>query len=183
MDQATNEVPVAAEVEPAMRILMVGACPSLSGLSEIAYMVGCPVGAQDVSITCFRIAGNSSSGKYNANWVPIAAIERALADIPPEQTFSAAALNPIYTSRSANSPGFLAAILLHVGLIARAPEGQSYVRHTADAFWEEVKGLIASGVNLTPASMASGYTHSGQGKSDPTGRKPKKLKSAASAPA
>lgn len=178
-----NEVANEAAPEPAMRILMVGACPSLSGLSEIAYMVGCPVGAQDVSSTCFRIAGNSSSGKYNANWVPIAAIERALADIPPEQTFSAAALNPIYTSRSANSPGFLAAILLHVGLIARAPEGQSYVRHTADAFWEEVKKLIGSGVSLTPVSMEQVGTYSSATAVKVNASSPKKSKPAATAPA
>lgn len=174
-----NEVANEAPAEPAMRILMAGTCPSLSGLSDISYFVGCPVGAEDVSSTCFKIAGNTSSGKYNDIWVSIAAIEQALARIPPDLAFSAAALNPLYTSRSANSPGFLGAILLHVGLIARAPEGQSYVRHTATAFWEEVKALIASGVDLKPASMALDDAHSDQGKSEPAGRKPKKSKPAA----
>ncbi len=159
MNQAASEMSLEATAEPAMRILMAGSCPSLSGLSEISFFVGVPVGSQDVSDTCFRIAGNSSSGKYNGKWVSIATIERCLAKIPPEQTFSVSALKPIYLNGSANSHGFLGSILLHYQVIARAPEGQSYVRHTATAFWEKVKGLIGSGVDLKSASMAQDEAH------------------------
>lgn len=176
MSEVMNEKSSRDQVEPAMRTLIAGSCPSLSGASEISFVVACPADSRDVSSICFKIAGNTGKGKYNSNYVSIAAIERALSKIPPEQTFSAAAFNPIYTGRSANSPGFLASILLFVGLITRAPEGQSYVRHTADAFWDEVKGLVGSGVNLQPASMEQGGIPMSSGKSEPVGKKSKKSK-------
>jgi len=108
--------------------------------------------------------------------VSIAAIERALSKIPPEGTFSAAAFGPIYAGGSSNSPGFLAAILLSVGLIARAPEGMSYVRNTAEAFWEEVKSLVASGLDLQPVAMGSGDAPMASGESGSGDRKVKKSK-------
>jgi hypothetical protein len=121
--------------------------------------------AEDVSSICFRITGNSSSGKYNPNAISIAAIERALANIPPEQTFTAAAFNTLYIGGSSNSSGFMGSILLAAGLIARAPDSRAYIRNTAAEFFEEMQTLISASVNLTPTSMphTSGHSSSGSG--------------------
>jgi hypothetical protein len=160
-----------------MRIIKNGACSSLSGLSEITYQIGYPVDATDVSAVCFKISGNSSSGKWNPNWISIASIERTLAKIPPEQSFTAAAFNPLYVGGSANSGGFLGSILLALGLIARVPNGRSYVRDSGEMFWADIEKALAGGVSLVPSSME----HSaGDNSIDTTKAKPgKKSKSLA----
>lgn len=138
---------------PALRILKIGTCPTLSQLSEITYMVGIPVDSKDIADACLKISGNSSSGKWNGDWIHIGKIDRLLSKLPQDQTFTTAAFHPLYPNASSNSPGFLAGICLHLGLITRVSGGRAYVRDSGEMFWAEIEKALAAGTNLVPATM------------------------------
>lgn len=144
-----------------MRILKIGVCPSLSGLSEISFMVGIPADSQNIVDACLKIAGNTSSGKWNGNWIRISDIDRQLSKLPLDQGFTAAAFNPLYPNASSNSPGFLAGICLHLGLLARVSGGRAYVRDTGEMFWAEMETTLAAGVNLNPTPIEHPAGNSG----------------------
>lgn len=137
-----------------MRILKIGTCSTLSQLSEITYMVGIPVESKEIADTCLCIAGNTSSGKWNGDWIRISDIDRLLSKLPKDQSFTAAAFNPLYPNASSNSPGFMAGICLHLGLTARVPNGRAYVRDSGEMLWAEIEKALADGVNLVPSPIA-----------------------------
>lgn len=139
-----------SKIDSTMRILKIGVCPSLSQLSEISFMVGIPVDSKDIVDACIKISGNTSSGKWNGNWIRISDIDRLLSKLPKDQSFTAAAFNSLYPNASSNSPGFMAGICLHLGLIAHIPEGRAYVRDTGEMFLAEMEKALAAGVNLNP---------------------------------
>jgi hypothetical protein len=142
---------VSHDTDPDWRILLDEVTPSLSGITSIRFFVGMPKDSEDVSAIAWKLVQNlEGSGILNTNWISLVEVEKVLGKVPAEQTFTAAALAKLYESASTCSPGFLGACLLHCGVIARSPEGRSYVKHSDPVFWEKVTGLIRSGVSLKP---------------------------------
>lgn len=137
---------------PDIRVAKIATAPSLSGLSELEYHLGYL--ASDKGRIYIRLWKNSGNGKFNTDWLALADIEKALAKIPADDSFTAEAFAPLFQGRSVNSRYFTLACLLHAGLLRRTEEG--YARDTPAELWQELQGLIEAGASLLPASMAQG---------------------------
>ncbi len=135
-----------------IRVAKIAEAQSLSQLSELEYHLGYLASSKDRIY--IRLWKNSGNGKFNTDWLALADIEKALAKVPAEGTFTAEAFVLLFQGRSVNSRYFTIACLLHAGLLARTEEG--YVRDTPTALWSELQTLIEAGTDLLPASMPEG---------------------------
>jgi hypothetical protein len=96
-------------------------CDSLSGKGTIiTYEVG-------ISGDCkyFRLVSCTSSAKFCKDWISMVDIQQLLAGSP---NLTSKTLQPVYAGKSANSPGFMLAALVHeklcsTGKETSAPEG------------------------------------------------------------
>jgi hypothetical protein len=135
-----------------IRVAKIATAESLSNLSQLEYHLGYLVG--DKSRIYVRLWKNSGNGKFNTDWLALADIEKTLAKVPAEGTFTADAFVPLFQGRSVNSRYFTIACLLHAGLLRRTEDG--YVRNTPAELWQELLALIEAGTDLLPTSMPEG---------------------------
>jgi len=140
---------------PDIRVAKIATAPSLSELSDLEYHLGYLASSKDCIY--IRLWKNTGNGKFNTDWLALADIEKALANVPAEGSFTADALAPLFQGRSVNSRYFTIACMLHAGLLARADDG--YLRNTPAELWKELLGLIQAGTNLLPAAMDKGAGH------------------------
>ncbi len=127
-----------------VRILKVGNCPTLSGKSTLTYHVGCE-GTADI---LFRVYANSGGGFFSNEWVAASDIQRALSKSALITAFS---LHPVFKGKSANTAGFLLAVLKEEGLIGRSPDNpRCYAATESPEFVTEVQALMAADVDLDP---------------------------------
>jgi hypothetical protein len=133
--------------EPEVRVLKVASCPSLSGRSELTYQIGCTPNSE----VQLRITLNTGGGMFSNDWVSLSAIQQVLDKIPPKKPLSSVVLGRLFQGKSANTPAFLLAALVHAGLIRASKEKQrSYERVDPKDFMTRAKALIASSVDLKP---------------------------------
>ena len=113
-----------------MKILKTGNCPSLSGASTLTYEIG-----YDSEIR-FRITGNTGGGLFGKEWVAWSAIEPALVE-----PITAGALKRagVCKGKSANTPGFLLAVLKAEALV------KDQAKADPKAFLAAMEKLIAPG--------------------------------------
>ena len=130
---------------PAIRVLKIASCPSLSGKSTLTYELGC---TSDSEIQ-IRIKANSGGGFFSQEWISLKSIEEVLAKTAAGTPLTTTALLPIFSGRSVNTAGFLLAVLKAVGLV-RPLENKQRCFETVDSalFVGEVNALIASPVDL-----------------------------------
>jgi len=153
---------------PIINVAKIATCNSLSGLSALEYHVGYL--ASNPSNIHFRIWKNSGGGKFNADWIGLSSIEKALSGIPIDGTFTAAALAPIADGKSVNTSSFIGAALLAEGLIVRSEKvARSYERNpNTTEWWSELRALIVAGTNLAVVPIDKPVGHrgisAGQGK-------------------
>jgi hypothetical protein len=134
----TPETPTNPE---AMRILKTATCPSLSGKSKLTYQIGCTA-KSDIQ---FRVSANSAAGFFSDEWVPLNAIQQAFDKVPSGESITSFILHPLYSGKSANTPGFLFAALKNEGLVQPAKDKQrSYERSDPKGFMAGFKALIGS---------------------------------------
>lgn len=154
--------------EPAVRILKVGTCPSLSGKSTLTYHIGC---TSDGEIQ-FRVFTNSSAGYFSNEWIAMKSIQQVSNKIPVDKPITSfLLLDPVYVGRSQNSPGFLLAVLKNEGLVVPADGNERcYLRIDPSKFMAEVKKLIESDVDLKDGDKP---------KNEPSGKKAAPVKNAA----
>lgn len=128
---------------PAIRILKIAACPSLSSKSSLTYHVGCDAeGAIYV-----LIHQNSGSGYWNRRWVSTDKIGKVLGESSSITSFTLQSA----CVGSQNNGGFLLAALLAEGLVNRSADNdRQYVLGDPTAFNAEVKALMESDVSLDP---------------------------------
>lgn len=154
-----NKNEVEAPLVDVINVAKISTCESLSGLSTLEYHVGYEAGSK--GMIAFRIWKNSGGGKFNTDWIGLSEIEKALADIPADGTFTAAALAPIAEGKSVNTSSFIGAALLAEGLIIRSEKvARSYERNTDTAvWWSRLRALIEAGTNLavTPIDKPAGH--------------------------
>ena len=134
---------------PELRTALISNAPSLSELSNLEYHIGYLAGSPDRIF--IRLWKNSGNGKFNTDWIALADIEKVLADVPADKSFSADALAPMFLHRSVNSRYFTIACLLHAGLLRRTEEG--YIRHTPTQWLSELQALIEAGTHVPSMSM------------------------------
>jgi hypothetical protein len=135
-----------------IRVAKIATAPSLSGLSDLEYHLG--YFASDKGRIYIRLWNNTGNGKFNTDWLALADIEKALAKVPADGSFTAEAFAPLFQGRSVNSRYFTLACLLHAGLLRRTDDG--YVRDTPAELWRELLALIEAGTNLLPPAMDPG---------------------------
>jgi hypothetical protein len=156
MKQVTPKKSETVIEAPAIRILKIANCPSLSGKSALTYHVGCT----DSSEIQFRVFGNSGGGYFSNEWIALTAIEQAIAKVPNGIAITAHVLFSLFQGKSANSTGFLFAVLKGEGLVQPMTDKKgSYERADVSGFMAEVKALIESAVDLkVEASKEEGKT-------------------------
>ena len=130
---------------PAIRVLKIASCPSLSSKSSLIYELGC---TPDSEIQ-IRIKANSGGGFFSQEWISLSSIEEVLAKTAAGTPLTTTALLPIFSGKSVNTAGFLLAVLKEVGLV-RPLENKQRCFETVDPalFVGEVNALITSAVDL-----------------------------------
>lgn len=124
------------EIEPAIRIIKEGTCPTLSGKSTLTYHIG----SNDQSEILIRVHANSGGGYFNQEWVPLSAIQETLKKYPAITSF---ALRSLYVGKSSNSPGFLLAVIKAEGLVQlKGEKERSYVAMDSAPFLSTTKALM-----------------------------------------
>ena len=109
--------------------------PTLSGSSTIRYAVFANPERSQIFLT---IVGNRGGGNWNREVVSLADIETALADVPSGEPFGSKVLRLAFVGRSNNNPPFLAAALVHAGLLAPAEGVKHKLVRTGDwATWAD----------------------------------------------
>lgn len=148
------------------RIVKVGECLNLSAKFKLTYHIG--IDEQDAII--IRIAANEGGGYYSAEWVKLDTIMVKLDSAKkPLTSFS---LHGIFEGKSANTPGFIFAVLYAEGLVERDIENpRVYVACDPKPVIELIEALINSGTDIKVSSNSDGATPS---KSEPKKQPAKK---------
>ena len=130
-----------------VRILKIGRCLSLSGKSTLTYHVGFK-GTADIQ---FRVADNDGGGFFSNEWVAASDIQKSLSKSALVTAYS---LHPAFKGKSANTAGFLLAVLKQEKLIGRSTQNpRAYAATESPAFVAEVQALITKGVDLDPGQL------------------------------
>jgi hypothetical protein len=130
------------ELDDSMRVLSTGTCETLSGSSKLTYHIG---SMPDGEIY-LRVHGNTGGGFFSQEWVALADILTALKKRPEGKPITSILLNSVFRGKSANTPGFLLAVLLHEKVI-RSMQGKLRRHELMDtsAFKAKEDKLLASG--------------------------------------
>lgn len=137
---------------PALRILKLSTCRTLSEQSDLTYQIAADAGQQ----LYLRITGNSSSGRYAKEAFPLAHIQSILAGIDPSTPFTSACLQPAFVGRSQNMAGFAMALLLAEGLVEYvSQEDRRFRCADGSAFFSAINALIANGTSLLDGTPAT----------------------------
>ena len=130
---------------PEIRILKIGSCPSLAGKGKLTYHIGCT----DKSEVQFRVYANTGGGFFNNDWISLNAIQQVFDKHPSSKALTSHVLTPLYRGQSANTPGFLLAVLKQEGLVQPVKDKlRCYERVDPKEFLTGIKALIKSSVDL-----------------------------------
>lgn len=125
--------------------------PTLSGNSAIRYAVFANPERNQIFLT---IVGNRGGGNWNREVVSLADIETTLADVPAGEPFGSKVLRLAFVGRSNNNPPFLAAALVHAGLLAPAEGVKHKLVRTGDwTAWADAMLVREGEPILFPASV------------------------------
>ena len=102
-----------------------------------------------------RVNGNTGGGFFSQEWISLRDILTALKKRPDGKPITSILLNPLLRGKSANTPGFMMAVLLHEKVI-RSMQGKLRRHELADpsVFTEKVEKLMASGTNAKGKSQS-----------------------------
>jgi hypothetical protein len=137
-----------------IQVLKTSTCDSLSGKTALTYEIG--TAGADVYA---RVTKSSGSGTFSKDWVALSRVHAAL-EKNGAKPITLATLGPLFRGLSANTAGFLLAVLKHEGLV-RAAEDQAraYERTDGKAFFTEVTKLTgpeaAAPAKAKPKSTAT----------------------------
>ena len=130
------------ELDDSMRVLSTGNCETLSGSSRLTYHIGCMPDGE----IYLRVHSNTGGGFFSQEWISLRDILTALKKRPDGRPITSILLNPLLRGKSANTPGFLLAVLLHEKVI-RSLQGKLRRHQLMDpsVFTEKIEKLMASG--------------------------------------
>jgi hypothetical protein len=129
-----------------IRILKIGSCPSISGRSSLTYNIGCKAD----STLHLRICENTGRGVFNKDWIPLTELDPLLTSA--EKPITAGSLRTLFQGKSANTTGFIMAVLIAEGLL-KVSEPGCYVRIDPSEFKKGIQALIESSESLSPPSI------------------------------
>ena len=130
------------ELDDTMRVLATGTCDTLTGSSRLTYHVGSLPDGE----VYLRVIGNTGGGLFSQEWISLRDILTSLKKRPEGKAITSILLNPLFRGKSANTPGFLLAVLLHEKVI-RSMQGKLRRHELMDtsAFKAKEDKLLASG--------------------------------------
>ena len=99
--------------ERPIQVLKQGTCPTTSGKSQLTYEVG----MDESDGIHLKISGNDGGGFWSPEWVSFQDIQAALEAWPADQGITSMTFRKIFRGKSANTPGFLIAVLCAEGII------------------------------------------------------------------
>lgn len=138
-----------------IRILKIGTCPSLSGRSELTYHLACNVEGE----IYLRVVGNSCSGQFNADPVPLSLIDQLLSAHSADTPMTSAVLHPVFRGKSSNSPAFLfAALKAELLVLPGDTKDSGYTLGDLDAFKQTMSALINSDMKHEAVNVATPET-------------------------
>jgi hypothetical protein len=120
-------------------VLKENTCKTSSGKSTLTYQVGVDESG-DIQL---KVSGNDGGGFWSAEWVSVQDIQTALKSWPEGQGITSMTFRKVFRGKSANTPGFLVAVLCAEGIIEPMGE-KKRVHQSCDpaAFLASVKALI-----------------------------------------
>lgn len=114
-----------ATVQAPYRQVIEARAPTLSGSGAIRYAVLTDPGCSRVFLT---ILANEGGGNFNREIVAFDDIEEAIADQPADTPFGVKVFRVAFIGKSNNNAGFLAAALVHAGLLAPSAVKHQYLK-------------------------------------------------------
>lgn len=125
------------------RIVKVGECLNLSAKFKLTYHIG----IDDQDSIMIRVAENEGSGYFSQEWVMLNTILSKLDSAKkPLTSFS---LHGIFAGKSANTPGFIFAVLYAEGIVERDLENpRVYVACDPKPVIESIVALIKAGTDI-----------------------------------
>jgi hypothetical protein len=136
-------------------VLKEGTCPTSSGKSNLGYQIG----VDDSGAIQLRVSSNDGGGFFSNEWIAFTDIQVAINDWPEDQGITSMTFRKIFRGKSANTPGFLIAILCALGLL-EPMSGKSRVHQACDpsTFLASVKalqgGATTTGKKRSPRAKA-----------------------------
>jgi hypothetical protein len=124
---------------------------------EIHYQMLCDTARQILSLA---ITGNDDGGYFSREVLSFHKVEACLSSREQDARFPSKVLKEIFTGRSSNNAGFLAAILRAEALIAPAPdmESQHVVCGDRTAWKSALLALAGQAININPSLSRSQET-------------------------
>ena len=110
----------AVSTENPIQTLKEATCPTSSGKSTLGYQIG----IDDSGAIHLKVSSNDGGGFFSNEWVALADIQAALQAWPDDQGVTSMALRGIFQGKSANTPGFLIAVLVAEELLEPMPKKQ-----------------------------------------------------------
>ncbi len=127
MDFAPEE-----EVNDPFEVIYTGTCESLSGRSDLTFVIGRHTGDGTLSLA---IAANSGGGMFCKDWVSAGAIQDVVLG---ESELTAKSFHQLHAGRSINTGGFILAALKELGLIRAKEENTRLHEHVPGTTFEKV---------------------------------------------
>jgi len=127
----------------AKSIIKVGECLNLSAKFKLTYHIG----IDDQNSIMIRVAENEGGGYFSPEWVLLKTILSKLESVKkPLTSFS---LHGIFAGKSANTPGFIFAVLYAEGLVERDLDNpRVYVSCDPKPAIESIEALIKAGTDI-----------------------------------
>ncbi len=137
-----QEKPVAV---PAIRVLKIASCPSLSGRSTLTYHLGISPDS-DIKL---RVFANSGGGFFSREWISLKAIQQIMEKRTAANPVVSSSFGGLFAGKSVNTTGFILAALKHIGLVMPIKgKPRCYEAVDSSSFMAELKALIESSVEL-----------------------------------
>lgn len=128
---------------PALRFIKQGNCNTLSGKGMLTYHLAITPD-EDLLI---RVSSNNGGGYFSPEWVSFKAIQKAFGQAQKQLT--SFAIQGLFQGKSANSPGFLFAVLYAEGIVERdTDKPRLYVACDPSLFLAQVDQLMRSGIEV-----------------------------------
>ena len=113
--------------ESPVQVLKEDTCPTSSGKSTLGYQVG----VDESGAVHLKVSSNDGGGMFSPEWIAFTGIQSALTEWPDDQGVTSMTFRKIFRGKSANTPGFLIAVLVAEGLIEPVP-GKTRVHQPCD---------------------------------------------------
>lgn len=135
----------------AKRIVKVGECLNLSAKYKLTYHIG----IDDLDSIMIRVAENEGGGYFSPEWVKLETILTKLESAKkPLTSFS---LHGIFEGKSANTPGFIFAVLYAEGIVERDLENpRVYVSTDSTPVIDAINALIKAGTDIKVTHIPDG---------------------------